>query len=164
MFLKDLKNIILDIEIDYLATRCAGRTGDDIKKMIARASYDCMEKVLKSSYFVQDPKNPLLCLKETCHAWHPCLKLIKGCGALKKDPNQKDVEFCVPPITSYDLLAAIEISGKTVKPETLRDHIDFADSIGIKVDEPLAPPKKNKCLTVQFCPNCECDSCTLKRN
>ena len=162
-FLKDLKNIILDTEVDYLANRCAGMTGDDIKKMIYKASYDCMEKVRKSHYFVQNPQNPFLCLKDTCQAWHPCPRVFFGCGAKEQDPMNKNVAFCIPPITAFDLLAAVEVTGKTVKPETLREHVDFAENNGVEVDEPHAAAKEKNSKTLQFCSNCQCDRCEMIR-
>ena len=107
----------------------------------------------------------MLCLKEDCAKWHLCLKESPTHKAVVQDPTKNLVEFCVPSVTAFDLLAAVKKSSKTVEPDLLYHYQEFGKDNGLDIKEPLAKKKENKTNAniIPYCQNCECHGCESQR-
>lgn len=163
--LKDLSHQVFATEFDVLARKFKGLSCSDTSLVVQKASQFCMDKVLTSQQFVQNEHSPMLCSKQDCEKWHPCLEETFSSSAAEQDPTKGLVEFCVPPITVYDLFASFKKSATTVDGELLYAYQKWGNKKGLKIKEPLArkPEEREIANHIPYCQNCECNGCEDQR-
>lgn len=142
--MKKFKHVVLNVELEAFAKKCLGRSSADVIRLVQLASQFCMDKVLRSTLFVQHAQNRMLCLEPECEKWHPCLKVTPKCAPVKQDPNKNEVEFCVPYLTIYDLFAAFNKTSTTVDPYLLDDYVEFGKTLGLTIKEPQKKTRSTK--------------------
>ena len=163
--LRKVKHSVLDQELDTVARKCHGFSSAETTLIVQKATQFCMDKVLSSQQFVQHKQNPMLCHKDDCAKWHICLKESPTHKSVVQDPTKNLVEFCVPSVTAFDLLASVKKSSKTVDPHSLYEYQQFGKDNGMDIKEPLAKKREGKGKTnmIPYCHNCECHGCESQR-
>ena len=141
--LAKVPNILTDSQVEELVDELEGWTSADIIRAVEEATSHPVEKVLQAKLFVQSPNNFFQCLKDNCDKWHPAFK--DQDGACSQDPTLSNVDFCKPPLTYFDLKAALETSMKSVTSEDLYFFKEFGKQVKVEVDEVVTAPEGVKC-------------------
>ena len=161
-FLKDLKHIILDVELEALANKLEAEamSSRDVIKVMKMSTQFCMDKVFYSTKFVRKNPSPLLCLEPNCDKWHPMTSLSPTVKGVEKDPRHQSSQFCIPPITALDVYAAIKKNPSTVDRYQLSDFVKFGkDKKSMTIKEPKKKQRESNKSATPHCPF-NCDYCT----
>lgn len=121
-----------------LSTLTNGRTGDDIRKIVEKASDWPYQKVQKAQHF-RKRTTLLYCLDTNCSRWHVCTENASEAKTFTwKELLEQEEKICIPAITFHDLLRELKNLPPSVSPALLKTYVDYGNQIDMPIHEPYA--------------------------